>query len=865
MINLDDYKQKVESAITESEIEELTHAALQATDLVALEFIVEKDFLSFSFLADKKATGPDRLLGGLRLPMPRETRTVEKNTRYIFNDLKTASPYSDILALLIHRDCSQAAILIAAVEQKPHRLYAIGSRNVVGFDRDDVEQVKSFLDSVTRNLERIHASLASEKLSSVYPAIMGIGEIFSHEKNLAKAFELLHKNVERIFPEGINFVSAIKDEKNNQITFPFAYLDGKSAILPSHDLGEGIYSYIIEKNDVLEWDSQPAQTVQKLNIIERSNLPKSFFGVPINYREKTIGMMAILDFGEENSLSNFEKSFFKSLAAIFSVYIHTLQSEEDISQLETKIQRERIYLKHLLSNCPIQLSIKDSGAKYVFASRTFLERYNFSSEEEIVGKSDLNILSESEGINAYKDDLEIISLGKPKVKVVTESILPNGETILISHDKYPVKDGTGNVTGLIEFSWDDSELRKMEQKASQLQTQVLAVKEIVNISASSLKIPEIIQQTLNLISEKVKPYHAAVFTLDALRENIILQKAIGEYGRLHEQKELKVKLKSKSIFNKVFTELSPYLIRDVDSDPLYSADPLLSETKEVFLLPLISNRNINGMMELRSSSKGFFNDELKEFLGQVATLLSVAISNSSQSERISETLAKQQSLYSITISATEASNPQEALQVVVDNLAKTIPDSQPSFFLPNAEGKLTIAASKGYSGIKVQDIIVNLGEGIVGQAAETLKPIRIEDTVEDESFIPIDPSARSEIAIPVTFQGRLLGVLNIENKRVNAFDENDEQILVTLGNTLGSILSNVQLISQIRQQAERQRQLYEISEKIRRSVDIESIIQTSAIELGKAIRARRANVEVKPLTQLVSETGQSDTEKGAKS
>jgi sigma-B regulation protein RsbU (phosphoserine phosphatase) len=271
------------------------------------------------------------------------------------------------------------------------------------------------------------------------------------------------------------------------------------------------------------------------------------------------------------------------------------------------------------------------------------------------------------------------------------------------------------------------------------------------------------------------------------------------------------------------------------------------------------------MLELHSSTKGFFNDELKEFLSQVASLLSVAISNSSQSERISETLAKQQSLYSITISTTQASNPQEALQVVVDSLAKTIPDSQPSFFIPNEEGKLIITASQGYSGIKLQDIIVKLGEGIVGQAAETLKPIRIEDTVEDESFIPIDPSTRSEIAIPVTFQGKLLGVLNIENKRVNAFDANDEQILVTLGNTLGSILSNVQLTSQIRQQAERQRQLYEISEKIRRSVDIESIIQTSAIELSKAIRARRANVEVKPLTQLVSETGQSETEKGAKS
>jgi GAF domain-containing protein len=865
MINFEIYKQKVDAAITEEEIEGILHDALQFSDFVALEFVVENEFLVFSYLSDKKATGPDRLLGGLRLPLPQEARSLNKNTRYLIEDLKVASPYSDILALLTHRGCGQAAILIATIEQKPCRLLALGSRSVTGFDAGDVEQVKSFMDAITNGLERVHAALASEKLRSVYPSIVGISEIFLEEKDLGRVFEQFHKAMEPIFPPEINFICALKDEKANQVTFPYSFMNGRVTQTAPHDLGEGIFSFIIEKNEVLAWDEQSAQTLQKHNIIERSALPRSFLGVPLSFRGKIYGAISIADMNEENKFSEFDKRYFQTVAALFSVFFSTIQSNKNVTHLESEIQKERLFLDQILANSPIQISIKDANAKYLFASSSLLEKYNVPSMVELLGKSDLNILAEADGITTYKDDLDSISAGQPRLNMVTEENLPDGSRLVTTHNKYPLKDTLGKPIGLLEFSWDDTKLKNAEEKISQLQSQDAALREIVELTASSINLPEIIQKLLDVLQKRINPYLVAVYTIDTLKENAILGKATGEYGRLYENKEHKVRLKGKTIFNRVFTDLAPYLLSDVEKDALYDPEPTLPDTKEIYLLPLISNRIINGMLELRSSNQGFFNDELRNFLNQVAQLLSVAISNSSQSERIRETLAKQQSLYSITTSATQATDPQEAINLVVESLAATIPDAQPAFFLPDAEGKLTIVASKGYEGIKVQDIIVKRGEGIVGQAAETLKPIRIDDTNEESSFIPIDPSVRSEITIPVTFSGRLVGILNIESKRVNAFDENDEQILVTLANTLGSILSNVQLVNQIRQQAERQQQLYEISEKIRRSVDVETILQTSAVELGKAIHARRANIEIKPLTQLISETETPETKKGAKS
>jgi hypothetical protein len=54
----------------------------------------------------------------------------------------------------------------------------------------------------------------------------------------------------------------------------------------------------------------------------------------------------------------------------------------------------------------------------------------------------------------------------------------------------------------------------------------------------------------------------------------------------------------------------------------------------------------------------------------------------------------------------------------------------------------------------------------------------------------------------------------------------------------------VNLIAQVRRQVERQRLLYDVTGKIRRAVDVSAVLQTSANEIGKALGARRAHIEI---------------------
>ncbi len=141
-------------------------------------------------------------------------------------------------------------------------------------------------------------------------------------------------------------------------------------------------------------------------------------------------------------------------------------------------------------------------------------------------------------------------------------------------------------------------------------------------------------------------------------------------------------------------------------------------------------------------------------------------------------------------------------------------------------------------------IVVPVGSGITGTVARTKKPIRINDPQSDPRYIAISTNTRSELAVPLLFRNEVLGVLNVESERINAYNEEAEEMLGTLAGSLAAIIANARLLQQVRRQAERERTLYEVTSRIRRSTDIQTILSTTADELTKAMGARHAKIKI---------------------
>ncbi|WP_444997211.1 EAL domain-containing protein [Aliikangiella sp. IMCC44359] len=86
-------------------------------------------------------------------------------------------------------------------------------------------------------------------------------------------------------------------------------------------------------------------------------------------------------------------------------------------------------------------------------------------------------------------------------------------------------------------------------------------------------------------------------------------------------------------------------------------------------------------------------------------------------------------------------------------------------------------------------ISIKLGQGIVGKAAKKKKSILITDTRKNTDYIIDDKSRLSELTVPITFKGKLLGVIDSENSQLNFFTHEHQRYLEILASVLASKLS----------------------------------------------------------------------------
>ncbi|MCR9485737.1 GAF domain-containing protein [Vibrio alginolyticus] len=70
---------------------------------------------------------------------------------------------------------------------------------------------------------------------------------------------------------------------------------------------------------------------------------------------------------------------------------------------------------------------------------------------------------------------------------------------------------------------------------------------------------------------------------------------------------------------------------------------------------------------------------------------------------------------------------------------------------------------------------IPMGRGVCGTAAQTNTIQRVYDVHEFEGHIACDAASNSEIVIPFSINGKVVGVLDIDSPSIGRFNETDEE------------------------------------------------------------------------------------------
>lgn len=382
------------------------------------------------------------------------------------------------------------------------------------------------------------------------------------------------------------------------------------------------------------------------------------------------------------------------------------------------------------------------------------------------------------------------------------------------------------------------------EESRQIALQFETASEIARDISSSLDLDELLKKATNLIRLRFEFDHAAVFLKDVSGEFAVIREATGDAGAQMKRAGHKLGVGSKSIVGYVAGNGETLVVNDTTRDATYYANPLLQDTRSEAALPLKIGERIVGVLDVQSQKAYAFSGDNLRILQILADQLAIAVVNSELFAETQEHLAQHRLLHHITTTAASGTTLEEALQSAVNGLQVTLGGDRVAIMLADREKKiLHVRAAVGHAD-NVFDLSVPVGSGITGWAAAHRRSLRVNNVQDDPRYIAGSANTRSEMAVPLIYRSELLGVLNVESEQISAYTETDEELLGTLGGSLAAIIANARLLEQIRAQAERERVLFEITDKIRRTTDMQTILTTTVSELTRAVGATRAHIKV---------------------
>jgi sigma-B regulation protein RsbU (phosphoserine phosphatase) len=154
--------------------------------------------------------------------------------------------------------------------------------------------------------------------------------------------------------------------------------------------------------------------------------------------------------------------------------------------------------------------------------------------------------------------------------------------------------------------------------------------------------------------------------------------------------------------------------------------------------------------------------------------------------------------------------------------------------LDERTGELYFRFAIGHRPEVVEHWRIPLGKGIVGTVAQTGHPLRVPDVSRDPRYINALDTVRSELAVPLVYKGRLIGVLDIQSSQLDYFTPDQQNILTLLASRISIAIENARLYERTRRQAEALLLLNEIGRESSSILDLEELLRRAA-ELVKRV------------------------------
>ena len=232
-------------------------------------------------------------------------------------------------------------------------------------------------------------------------------------------------------------------------------------------------------------------------------------------------------------------------------------------------------------------------------------------------------------------------------------------------------------------------------------------------------------------------------------------------------------------------------------------------------VPLIVKNKVVGVIDIQSEIPGFFSLEHQRLLELVASRMAVAVENARLYTRVSRQAETLTVLGEISREIASILDLDDLLERIGASLKRVIDFQMFTILLWNERtGRLEHRFSTRYGERVKRERTVELGEGLIGTAAEQRVPMLVPDVRKDRRYVAENAETRSELAVPLIYKGGVIGVMDLEHTRTNYYNEDHQRTLTTLAAQVAISIANARLYQRIHEEEQRMERDLEMAREV---------------------------------------------------
>lgn len=281
----------------------------------------------------------------------------------------------------------------------------------------------------------------------------------------------------------------------------------------------------------------------------------------------------------------------------------------------------------------------------------------------------------------------------------------------------------------------------------------------------------------------------------------------------------------------------PVLSGDVRNDPRYLS--ALDAVRSELAVPMTARGKLVGVIDVQATKLNAYNEHDRALLQLIASRVASAIDNAMLYGKVQRQNRMMRTLSRVSQELSSILAVDELLRRIAETMRKMVNFDAFNILLVDEQQKVLRNRFSMRYDQRVEIDNIPLGNGITGAAVEAREPVKVNDTLTDPRYIASHPDIQSEVAVPLIYQDKVIGVLDLESERLGFFTDDHVRMLSLLAPQIAISIENASLYEQIAAREKRMEQDLRAARKLQKVLQPREAPEIAGLEVALGARPAR--------------------------